>query len=103
MNDLDISDDLFDPKWTSDEKPDVLLTVKDDEIKVEKYISEEEQKRLDEVAKGEEGNHWYFSHILLRKVVSYIVTFSVAKLIIQKSINCESSVHLSGGAFSDTN
>ena len=55
MKDLDINDDLFDPIWTSDEKPEVLLTVEDDEIKVEKYISEEEQKKLDEAAKEKEG------------------------------------------------
>ena len=55
MKDLDITDDLFDPQWTADEMPEKLLEVNDDEIKVEKYISEEEQKRLDELAKEEEG------------------------------------------------
>jgi len=54
MKDLDLTDELFDPKWTSDEKPEVLLTIKDDEITVEKYISEEEQVKLDELSKKEE-------------------------------------------------
>ena len=60
MKDLEITDELFDPKWTSDEKPEVLLTIKDDEITVEKYVSEEEQVKLDELAKKDEGNCCYF-------------------------------------------
>ena len=60
MRDLEINDDLFDPHWTSDEKPEVLLTVNDDEVKVEKYISEEERKNLEELAKKDEGTRVCF-------------------------------------------
>lgn len=58
MKDLEINEDLFEPAWTSDEKPEMLLEVKDDEITVEKYISEEEKKRLEELAKEEEGGKY---------------------------------------------
>eukprot|EP00795_Rhopilema_esculentum_P012071 gene12071-2664_t len=54
VNDLDAAEDLFEPRWTSDEQPEMLFEVKDEEIVVEKYISEEEQKRLDAVAKEDE-------------------------------------------------
>ena len=56
VKDLDAVEDLFEPRWTSDEQPEMLFEVKDEEIVVEKYISEEEQKRLDAVAKEDEGN-----------------------------------------------
>ena len=56
VKDLDAAEDLFEPRWTSDEQPEMLFEVKDEEIVVEKYISEEEQKRLDAVAKEDEGN-----------------------------------------------
>ena len=38
-----------------DEKPELLLEVKDEEVPFEKYISPEEQARLEEQAKIEEG------------------------------------------------
>lgn len=42
------------PSLDSSEQPQKLLTVQDDEITVEKYISPEDKKKLEEVAKAEE-------------------------------------------------
>ena len=55
VKDLELDEEMFEPQWTSDEKPEMLLEVKDDEVTVEKYISEEEQKRLDGLAEQEKG------------------------------------------------
>ncbi len=57
IKDLRIEDVVFEPAWTVDEKPEMLLEVKDEEVTVEKYISEEEQKRLDALALEEAGNY----------------------------------------------
>ena len=38
-----------------DEKPELLLEVKDDEVPFEKYISPDEQARLEEQARIDEG------------------------------------------------
>ena len=62
MKDLGINDEVFEPSWTSDENPEMLLDVNDDEIKVEKYVSEEEQVKLEELAKVEEGNISQYIH-----------------------------------------
>lgn len=53
-NDLKLNEEIFDPKLDSDEEPERLLKVTDGEIEIEKYISPEERKRLEEVAKEEE-------------------------------------------------
>ncbi len=55
LNDLGAGDAVFEPSWTVDEKPEMLLEVQDEEVTVEKYISEEEQKKLDALAQEEEG------------------------------------------------
>lgn len=54
INQLKLEDKLVQPKLDSDEQPERLLTVDDSEVTVEKYVSPEEQKRLDEAAKQEE-------------------------------------------------
>lgn len=45
---------LIEPSFDIDEQPERLLTVDDSEVTVEKYVSPEEQKQLDEVKKQEE-------------------------------------------------
>ena len=55
IKDLEIEEQVFDPKWTTEEKPELLLTVDDEEVTVEKYISEEERARLEEEERLEEG------------------------------------------------
>lgn len=53
-NDLKLNEEIIEPSLDSDEQPERLLTVTNEEIKVEKYISPEERKRQLEVAKEEE-------------------------------------------------
>ena len=55
IKDLGMDEAVLDPHWTVDEKPARLLEVKDEEIRVEKYISEEEQEKIDALAKDDEG------------------------------------------------
>ena len=52
---LMLNDTLIDPSFDKDETPDRLLSVDNDEILVEKYVSTEEQKLLEEAAKQEEA------------------------------------------------
>ena len=42
---------MFSPKLSANEHPEWDLEVSNDEVKVKKYISEEEKKRLDEEAR----------------------------------------------------
>lgn len=53
-NDLKVDEHLVVPSLDSFEQPQRLLTVQEDEITVEKYVSPEEKKRLEEAAKIEE-------------------------------------------------
>ena len=55
LGDLELSEKVFEPSLSVDEKPELLFEVKDDEVPFEKYISAEEQAKLDEQAKLEEG------------------------------------------------
>ena len=55
MGDLEIDEKVFEPEMSVDEKPELLLEVKDGEVPFEKYISEEEKLKLEEQAKIEEG------------------------------------------------
>ena len=55
LGDLDLDEKVFEPSMSVDEKPELLLEVKDEEVPFEKYISPEEQARLEEQAKIEEG------------------------------------------------
>ena len=55
LGDLEIDENVFEPEMNVDEKPELLLEVKNDEVPFEKYISPEEKLRLDELAKIEEG------------------------------------------------
>ena len=53
-NDLKLNEEIIEPSLDSDEQPERLLTVTDEEITIEKYISPEERKRLQAVAQEEE-------------------------------------------------
>lgn len=55
LGDLEIYEKVFEPEMSVDEKPELLLEVKDGEVLFEKYISEEEKLKLEEQAKIEEG------------------------------------------------
>ena len=55
LGDLEIDEKIFEPEMSVDEKPELLLEVKDGEVPFEKYISEEEKLKLEEQAKIEEG------------------------------------------------
>lgn len=55
LGDLEIDEKVFEPEMSVDEKPELLLEVKDGEVPFEKYISEEEKLKLEEQTKIEEG------------------------------------------------
>ena len=55
LGDLEIDENVFEPEMSVDEKPELLLEVKNDEVTFEKYISPEEKLRLEEQARIEEG------------------------------------------------
>lgn len=55
LGDLELDENVFEPTMSVDEKPELLLEVKDDEVPFEKYISPEEQVRLEEQARIDEG------------------------------------------------
>ena len=55
LGDLEIDEKVFEPEMSVDEKPELLLEVKDGEVPFEKYMSEEEKLKLEEQAKIEEG------------------------------------------------
>ena len=55
LGDLEIDENVFEPDMSVDEKPELLLEVKNDEVPFDKYISPEDKLRLDEQAKVEEG------------------------------------------------
>jgi len=55
LGDLEIDENVFEPEMSVDEKPELLLEVKNDEVPFEKYISPEEKLRLEEQAKIDEG------------------------------------------------
>lgn len=55
LRDLDLHEELVKVEISPLEEPELLFTVHDDEITVEKYISEEERQRLEELARLEEG------------------------------------------------
>ena len=55
LGDLETDEKVFEPGMSVDEKPELLLEVKDGDVPFEKYISEEEKLKLEEQAKIEEG------------------------------------------------
>ena len=55
LGDLEVEENMFEPEMTVDEKPELLLQVHDSEVPFEKYITPEEQTRLEEQARIEEG------------------------------------------------
>ncbi len=55
LGDLEIDENVFEPEMSVDEKPELLLEVKDGEVPFEKYLSPEEKLRVEEQAKIEEG------------------------------------------------
>lgn len=54
ISQLKLDDPLVQPSLSELEEPERLLVVEESEIKVEKYVSPEEGKRLEEAAKAEE-------------------------------------------------
>lgn len=54
LEDLKTTENIWQPQMDSDEKPEKLLVVSDKEVKVEKFITPEQQAKLDEEAKEEE-------------------------------------------------
>nr|KAG5714383.1 hypothetical protein BaRGS_018600 [Batillaria attramentaria] len=54
LSDLDLDEPIVEPALSIHEKPELLLTVEDSEVKVEKYLTPEQQKKLEEQQKAEE-------------------------------------------------
>lgn len=54
LNDLDFNESTVEPQMSVMEKPEQLLTVEDSEVKVEKYLTPEQRKKLEEKQKAEE-------------------------------------------------
>lgn len=54
LADLDIVEGIVEPALSVAEKPEMLLTVKDEEVKVEKYYTPEQQKELEKKKKEDE-------------------------------------------------
>ncbi|XP_064629915.1 cilia- and flagella-associated protein 43-like isoform X2 [Lineus longissimus] len=52
--DLDLLDEVFEPEFGVLEKPESLLVVEDEEVKVEKYLTPEQQKQREKEQKIEE-------------------------------------------------
>ncbi len=55
ISQLKLNDSLIEPSLDIEEQPDRLLSVDDSEVTVEKYISPEELKRIEEAEKSEEA------------------------------------------------
>ena len=55
LNDLELSDDVLEPVLSVEECPERLLEVEDDEVPFERFITEEEQTKIDEEKKRDEG------------------------------------------------
>ena len=53
-HDLKANETVIEPTLDPEEQPERYLQVKDEEVKVERYISEEERLRMEERAKEEE-------------------------------------------------
>jgi len=60
LNDLSMEEQLVTVQISPLEQPERLFTVDDSEVTVEKYISEEERQRLEELARLEEGLSIFF-------------------------------------------
>ena len=60
LNDLSMEEQLVTVNVSPLEQPERLFIVDDSEITVEKYISEEERQRLEELARLEEGVSFFF-------------------------------------------
>ncbi|XP_052100384.1 cilia- and flagella-associated protein 43-like isoform X4 [Mytilus californianus] len=54
MNDIDLDEEIILPLLSIYEEPEQLLTVKDEEVKVEKYLTPEQKKKKEEEDKLEE-------------------------------------------------
>ncbi|XP_071946948.1 cilia- and flagella-associated protein 43-like [Antedon mediterranea] len=54
LKDLNSSEELWEPEMDEDEKPEKLLTVEEKEVKVEKFITPEQQAKLDDERQIEE-------------------------------------------------
>eukprot|EP00118_Oscarella_pearsei_P015536 m.140476 g.140476 ORF g.140476 m.140476 type:complete len:1641 (+) comp38310_c0_seq5:24-4946(+) len=54
VKNLQLDETIYEPRTGSDEHPEMDLVVKDEEVTVEKFVSEEEQKRIEEESKAAE-------------------------------------------------
>ncbi|KAK7108965.1 cilia- and flagella-associated protein 43-like isoform X2 [Littorina saxatilis] len=54
LSDLDLNEKMIEPVMSVYEKPERLLTVEDSEVKVEKYLTEAQLKKMEEQQKAEE-------------------------------------------------
>ncbi|XP_071090035.1 cilia- and flagella-associated protein 43-like isoform X1 [Haliotis cracherodii] len=55
MEDLDIKEEVMDYELSALEKPEMLLTVDDSEVKVEKFLTAAQRKKLEQEEKAEEA------------------------------------------------
>ena len=65
LQELNLPFDIIEPELNSIEKPELVLTVQDEEIKVERYLTAEQQKAAEEKKRLDEerllrerGNNW---------------------------------------------
>ena len=65
LQELNLPLDIIEPELNSIEKPELVLTVQDEEIKVERYLTAEQQKAAEEKKRLDEerllrerGNNW---------------------------------------------
>ena len=56
LTDLNLNDVILEPVMDPEECPETLLDVKDSEVPFERFITKEEQIKIDEERQREEGN-----------------------------------------------
>ena len=65
-HDLKVEEKLFIPSLDPEEQPERILQVNDEEVVVEKFITEEERQRMEEKAKEDEERR-------LKEMVSHVI------------------------------
>ena len=61
LGDLGLDDVILEPVMDTDERPETLLDVKDSEVPFERFITKEEQAKIEEEKKKDEGTRYTFS------------------------------------------
>ena len=69
LGDLEIDENVFEPVMSVDEKPELLLEVKNDEVPFEKYISPEEKLRLEEAGQDRRRFVIDLYHVMLKQKI----------------------------------